>query len=295
MNKAKLLFATNKICNVKDSDDEAYYERWIILFFNRVFEGKNADRDIIEKLATPEELSGFLNLAIDGLYRIWENRGFSYNKTADDNKLIMEWDSNSVSAFIQDCLIKDDDSWILKSDLYLIYADYANARDISKISEDLFFKTFLKKCNYAVSEKPETEKGRKNGYSNICLKDLSGDKRQWCQGFWHIISMKKKLLKTGNNDKKTLSFFVRREENKALTPLTLKDEIYFFIKEAQDLGKKASNDANLPFDGLAENNLYSGFEFKDKIGLDDFYKIIDSLKNEGSIMQPKHGFVMVNL
>jgi P4 family phage/plasmid primase-like protien len=59
-NYAKLIFSANKI---PESDDEtyAYYRRWLILEFEKIFD-EARDTRLIDKLSTPEELSGLLNL-----------------------------------------------------------------------------------------------------------------------------------------------------------------------------------------------------------------------------------------
>ena len=50
-NHAKLIFSTNKI---PDSDDKsyAYYKRWLILSFDKVFHGTSKDTNLINKLTT---------------------------------------------------------------------------------------------------------------------------------------------------------------------------------------------------------------------------------------------------
>jgi putative DNA primase/helicase len=58
-NTAKLIFSTNKI---PDSYDKsyAYFKRWLILSFDKVFHGITKDTNLINKLTTPEELSAML-------------------------------------------------------------------------------------------------------------------------------------------------------------------------------------------------------------------------------------------
>src|SRR5919197_5073264 len=62
-NYAKLIFSANKI---PESDDQgyAYYRRWLILEFEKIFDEGDKDTELICKLTTPEELSGLLNLAL---------------------------------------------------------------------------------------------------------------------------------------------------------------------------------------------------------------------------------------
>lgn len=74
-NYAKLAFSANQIPKTQD-DTIAYFRRWIIAAFNQVFLGKNCDPTIIKKLTTEKELSGLLNLTLEGLNRILLNGGF---------------------------------------------------------------------------------------------------------------------------------------------------------------------------------------------------------------------------
>jgi putative DNA primase/helicase len=66
-----LIFSSNKI---PDSDDKsyAYYKRWLILAFDRVFHGITKDTNLIHRLTTPAELSGVLNLALIALRQLRE-------------------------------------------------------------------------------------------------------------------------------------------------------------------------------------------------------------------------------
>ena len=74
-NYAKLIFSTNKIPESMDNS-YAYYRRWVILPFDRIFEGEKEDTDLISKLTTEEELSGLLNLAQKGLTKLIKEGGF---------------------------------------------------------------------------------------------------------------------------------------------------------------------------------------------------------------------------
>jgi putative DNA primase/helicase len=62
-NTARLIFSANELPPNKNGNF-AYFRRWILIDFPNTFEGKAADKDLIEKLVTPEELSGFLNKAL---------------------------------------------------------------------------------------------------------------------------------------------------------------------------------------------------------------------------------------
>jgi P4 family phage/plasmid primase-like protien len=74
-NYAKLIFSANKIPE-SDDDSYAYYRRWLILEFENIFEDENRDTKLIEKLTTPEELSGLLNLTLIALKKLRKDNGF---------------------------------------------------------------------------------------------------------------------------------------------------------------------------------------------------------------------------
>jgi len=164
-NHAKLLFATNKISSVKDTDDEAYFDRWIILFFNNVFDSNNSktNNHILKELITPEEMSGLLNLAIIGLKRLLKNQKFSYDKTAEENKNIMEKNSNSTSAFIQDCLIENVGGWVSKQDLYTFFCEYLKKEGLGRITIEKFGRSIKAKAPFI----QESKKDKTTGWLNV--------------------------------------------------------------------------------------------------------------------------------
>jgi P4 family phage/plasmid primase-like protien len=62
-NYAKLFFSANEIPQSEDTS-YAYFRRWIIFFFESVFEGDNNDPNLIDRLTTETEMSGLLKLAL---------------------------------------------------------------------------------------------------------------------------------------------------------------------------------------------------------------------------------------
>jgi P4 family phage/plasmid primase-like protien len=103
-NKAKMIFSSNKI---PDSDDKshAYYKRWLILSFGKVFQGATRDPNLIGKLTTPEELSGLLNLALIALRQLKKDGGFR-DISVERVRKEYEYNSNTVKAFLDDrCVI----------------------------------------------------------------------------------------------------------------------------------------------------------------------------------------------
>ncbi len=172
MNYAKLVFATNKIAAVEDTEDLAYYDRWIILFFENVFDDNNesTNKRIIDELTTKKELDGMLVWALEGLKKVLVNNKICYNISAEENRLIMERSSSSLSAFVQNALIQQNGSWVSKDDLYNIYSEFVNQEGGEKITKDMFGKNLLKKVKYIVDgRKDTTNKKSVRGWLNVGL------------------------------------------------------------------------------------------------------------------------------
>ena len=81
---AKLIFSTNKPPKVENEDSYAFWRRWIIMEYPRQFTDKDKKPNILQELTTPEELSGLLNYALEGLKRLLMAGKFSHSKTVDE-------------------------------------------------------------------------------------------------------------------------------------------------------------------------------------------------------------------
>lgn len=166
-NYAKLLFATNKFAGVKDIDDMAYYGRWMIFFFNNVFTVKTANPTILEDVTTPDELSGLLNWALDGLDRLLKNRDFSYDRTAEENKQVMLCNVDTVYNFVETCLTEKIGLWISKQDLYTHYLDNCRENNSAPVTMVKFGTDLSVKCKFIRDGKKQIEKKRHTGWLNV--------------------------------------------------------------------------------------------------------------------------------
>jgi putative DNA primase/helicase len=123
-NTTKMVFSANDIPEGKK--DKAYYRRWILIRFPNNFEGEKADKSLITKLQTPDELSGFLNLVLDGLNRLRENGKFSNEKSVEATQKEYEFNSNPIAAFMEErTQISDEDCNATL--LYLEYVDWCQS------------------------------------------------------------------------------------------------------------------------------------------------------------------------
>ena len=150
-NYAKLTFATNKIPPVKDNDDMAYYSRWIVLRYDNLPEKK----DLFLNDKIKKELSGILNWALEGLYRLLEEGEFSYKKTPEEVKTIMEMSGDPLIQFGAELLEMMKTKKITKEEMYLVYSLWANENKKPLLSKEQLGRRLNTKITYLVPKANE--------------------------------------------------------------------------------------------------------------------------------------------
>jgi putative DNA primase/helicase len=151
-NYAKLLFSCNRIPPIPSTEAGlAYYVRFLILQFKQKFIGKKADKRIIDKLTTPDELSGFLNWALEGLKRLEEQQDFTENMTPEETEKAYVKLSNSAQAFITEMIkVTDEHTDFCFTDvLYRDFITYCHKEKIQTVPKAAFTKTMQEFCNGA--------------------------------------------------------------------------------------------------------------------------------------------------
>lgn len=172
-NYAKLTFACNKIPDVKDVSDDAYFSRWIVIHFDRVIEEENKDRQLIHKMTTDQELSGLLNFALAGLERILTNQRFSYDKETHEIRTEMMRSASSIACFVGDCMEESAGKWISKEDLYRAYTDYVSEHKQPAVSMKMFGGKLPMHAPYIAEYKPvdpNNPKKQITSWRNVILK-----------------------------------------------------------------------------------------------------------------------------
>jgi putative DNA primase/helicase len=137
---AKLIFSANEI---PESNDQtyAYFKRWIVLLFDKIFLGEDKDTNLIEKLTTEEELSGLLNLAIIALKQLIKDNGFVHV----DNVHYMQKEYNQNATTIEDFLtnkcridLTDIDNHTICRDVYHSYVRHCKGSNKLPVSDNVF-------------------------------------------------------------------------------------------------------------------------------------------------------------
>lgn len=136
-NTARLVFSTNKPPRV-DEDTLAFWRRWIMINLPNKFEGNKADRKILDKLITKGEISGLLNVALDGLKRLLNQHHYSYEPSPDEVAEKYRKSSDAIFAFVDDECESASDAWISKVILHDAFLDYCDKNNLSRLGKEAF-------------------------------------------------------------------------------------------------------------------------------------------------------------
>lgn len=182
INYAKLLFSCNTLPRVPNIDDDAWWMRWMVLEFKNQYlpekelkahKGKEnniflQDPNIIDKISTPEELSGLLNEALEGLARLRKNKDFSYSPTTKKVRDLWIRQADSFAAFCMDNIESNYESHITKGDLKKRYGEYCREHKV-KPEGDPHIKDHLTTQYQAWDERSSNEE-RKYVWKGVKLK-----------------------------------------------------------------------------------------------------------------------------
>lgn len=139
-NYSTLIFAANKLPEVKEDVGRAFWRRLIPIEFPYVFTDKpddghkNKDPDMREKLTTDEELSGILNFALAGLHRL-QNQDYTFTKNLSYEEVENFWlnYSDPKSRFFAEKIEKSPNSYAKKENVYKAYKEYC--QDLGESAE----------------------------------------------------------------------------------------------------------------------------------------------------------------
>ena len=152
-NHAKLIFSANEVPAPKYDDTGAFYRRTLLIEFPNHFpDGEpGTDSNIIDKLTTAHELSGFLNKAITGLKDLLTRGKFSKEKNVTERKRSYMMESNQIQYFAENFVGIDTnpDHYVTNEDLYRFYVYMC--RNIIKIpkASNVFSREFRRWISYA--------------------------------------------------------------------------------------------------------------------------------------------------
>jgi len=144
VNYAKMIFATNNLPKTYDLSD-GFFGRWVYLDFPYQFKApkdyeeaiKNdpfnkkirlMDAKRIDNITTPEQLSGLLNRALDGLDNLFKNGDYTSSKSSESIKIWWVRNSDSFLGFCWENLenTESEVEWISKDNLRQKYQKFCS-------------------------------------------------------------------------------------------------------------------------------------------------------------------------
>jgi putative DNA primase/helicase len=122
-NRAKLIFALNEMPTMDDA--YATFRRLVIVPFERVIEAEEKDRDLDAKLQTDTELSGLLNMALQGIEWLEEDDGHNSDESWIEVRNRYVTLKNEVKAFVDAKFVVDDSGKVETNMMREMYAKWA--------------------------------------------------------------------------------------------------------------------------------------------------------------------------
>ncbi len=153
-NTAKDINACNKIPSSGDDiDDDAYYDRILLIPVDNVVPVENRRKELINELTTSEELSGLLNWAIEGYKRLVKQNRFTGEKSPEETKFLMLQNGKSLAKFAVEVLVQADGKKIDKETMYQIYCKWCmnHKPQLSPDSKDKIGKNLIPVAPYIQS------------------------------------------------------------------------------------------------------------------------------------------------
>ncbi len=176
VNHAKHEFSANTIPKVDEDDTDAFFRRWIIINFPNTFTDEKCDKDILQKITTPQELSGILNWALEGLTRLHDNADFTYDKTPEEIRDHYQRLSSSIYGFLTDQTTYDPEGWIPKENLYSLYITYCIDENLPRKSKAELSKEIPKHMPAVISQRQRVDKQYIHGWHGI--RQLNPDEKE---------------------------------------------------------------------------------------------------------------------
>jgi putative DNA primase/helicase len=150
--RAKLVYSCNSLAESYD-DSDAFHRRWILALFEQTFTGDKCDLDILKKLTTQEELSGFANKAIQAYKTVIERGAFAGEGTTDEKRDLYIKLSDPIQCFIDDRILFNPSGLVKKALLYSTFQAYCHTKGYGKhFSQKRFFRRFREKAGEQISE-----------------------------------------------------------------------------------------------------------------------------------------------
>ena len=112
-----------------------YLRRWLVVPFDTTLNESNLDRTLLEKLTTPEEISGLLNRAVSAYRQLLESGALTESEKMTRAKEGFDQESDSTRLFLKECVEESSPyDEIDRTVLYNAYKDWCAFNRINPVS-----------------------------------------------------------------------------------------------------------------------------------------------------------------
>ena len=172
-------FATNYFsCNeLPPTSDRTYgfYRRWLLVPFTYQIPENERDLSLPDKLKKSTELSGLLRLAVEGIRRLREQRGFVIPESVEGALIDYKMQNDSVLRFVAEVAdIEDNEAVATRQEVYDTYKNYCESQGVRPISQIAFNKSLVK--NEVATR---LDKARPISWQGISVTDSEFHSEKW--------------------------------------------------------------------------------------------------------------------
>jgi len=178
VNYAKLHFSANELPFTKDQTP-AFFDRWLLIeppyrFVDNPRAESNEKRRnprLLEQLITGEEISGILNIALDGLDRLLSNGRFSESKASEAVRERWIARTDSLQAFVSKCVSVKKGCFVTKESFYLSYQDFCEEHSLGAAEKGDVGKR-LPTIITTAGFRPQADEGRPTAWKDISIQGV---------------------------------------------------------------------------------------------------------------------------
>ena len=174
----KQIYSANIIPEAPD-DTPAFFGRWLIIKFPNAFPEGDPRRNprLLAELSTPENLSGFLNWALEGLARLRKNDfRFTAGKTTDATREEYKRRSNPIHAFLEEYCKLGPEFEVQKDKLYRAYVEFCGANSFHALQIAAFYTRLVGKFETTRHKQPD---GKQPVYLTGLTLRTSQEREEW--------------------------------------------------------------------------------------------------------------------
>ncbi|QGR17815.1 phage/plasmid primase, P4 family [Sulfurisphaera ohwakuensis] len=173
---AKLIIASNKLPRVRDTNDKAFWRRWLIVEFPNKFPN---DDEWYKKTFTEEELEGILTVSIMAITRVFMQKHFDYEQTPEQIMGLWLANIDTVYKFIKTYTEKgiltvdprNGDLWVKRTDLYNLYKEFCLDQGFRGVGKKSFARR-LREYFGITTDKKNIDGQRVRAFVGIAIDEL---------------------------------------------------------------------------------------------------------------------------